>query len=402
METLKISQERDTIPRVTHISYFQEVLRGIAEALTFEGLRIRVRQVSNEFSRRVGGGLATSRIDDSYTLWSPTADAIGELMRIGLVERNRPLPSKRIHVDAHRDAVYSLTPSGNAIVEQSRGNDSSFLAAITPLLIKQHPYLSSICSILAEEHLLIPEYIEEDLKEYKQSSPSWTEKLGEDAAARMQRSMTQTNISSGAVTGQIRSGLRKRFPPGAEPTTKDILDTISDALVVAALEARGFRCDAITFNTLMSWGRQLFIFDESRYVHGMPGRTIWSTAVIESADGEISISRRGLQGYGDSVADELALCYREIADAMTTDMGGPSVRYPYIEIFKIRALTAYRVSVNTSLVDRVIAEIADRGRPVSFRVELQLGTSNWPSSEAAFRLGSRRYYVILIKHEGDE
>lgn len=396
------STVKDTIPRVTHVSYFHSVMQGIAGGLTFDELRLRVRQVSSELNRRTGGSATTARIADAYTLWSPTADAISELMRLGLVER-RPVPAKRTNVDAHRETKYHLTSSGQDVFSQSGENDSAFRGALTPLLIKQHPYLSTLCAALGEEPLLIPEYTEEELREFKQASESWTAVLGENAAVRMRQSMKRANASAEAVTAQVREALKKRFSGGAEPSPKDILDTVLDALIVAALEARGLRYDAITFNILTSWGRQLFVFDESRYVQAMNGRAVWSTAAIEGIGSETpSVTRRGLSQFGGKVAEQLATSYRDIAEALTADIGGSAVRFPYIGIYKVRALTAFRVGVNISLVDRVIAEIAERARQVPFSLELQLGTANWPFSEPPFRLGSRRYYVMLIKPEGDE
>jgi hypothetical protein len=313
------------------------------------------------------------------------------------------LPAKRINVDAHRNTRYTLTQAGQDIISLSRGNESTFRGAITPLLIKQHPYLATLCAVLAEEPLLIPEYTEEELKDFKQSGESWTSQVGESAAERMRQSMKHSRADAQTVTNQVRDALERRFGGGAKPTPKDILDTTSDALLVATLESRGLHYDAITFNILASWGRQLFIFDESRYVQGMFGRAVWSTASIDGIGGDtVTVSRRGLSQYGDQVAEQLANSYRDIAEAMTADFGGPAVRYPYIAIFKVRALTAFRVYVNISLVDRVIAEIAERSRSVPFKMELQLGTANWPFSESPFRLASRRYYVMLIKSEGDE
>jgi hypothetical protein len=393
------AQEKDTIPRVQHVFYFQAALEGVADGLTFDGVRARVRTVSNEMSRRPGS--TSSRVADAYTLWSPTADAISELMRLGLVER-RSLPSKRLHVDAHRDTTYSLTTTGEEITRQSRGNDAFFRSALTPLLIKQHSYLSALCAALAEEQLVIPEYTEEDLKEFKRTSDLWTSKLGEDAAEHMKRSMRLAKVSTETVTRKVHEWLARRFPVGAEPTTKDVLDTVQDALIVATLEARELHYDATTFNVLTSWGRQLSIIDESRYVQGVQGRAIWSTASIEVTEGKVSVERKGLSKYGDRIAEQLPLTYREVADALAVEIGGSYVRYPYIEIFKVRALTAYRLGVNVSLVDRVIAEIAGRIRPAPYRIELQLGMSSWALSEPPFRLGSRRYYVILIKPEGED
>jgi hypothetical protein len=396
-----VTNVRDTIPRVIHVAYFQETLTGIVAGETFDGLRHRLRQVSNELSRRAGNSPASSRVADEFTLWSPTADAVGELMRLGLVER-QPLPSKRVHVDAHRETTYALTSLGREVVGRAGEAITSLTGELTPLLIQQHPYLASLCRALSEQPLLAPEYTEEDLKEFRQGEKSPAARLGEDAARRMADAMPGADVTAEAVTAQVRQALKKRFPQGAQPTAKEVLDTMNDALVVAALESRGLRFDAITFNVLASWGRQLFIFDESRYVHGRPGRSVWATADVEAADdGSYAVARRGLSAYGGAVAEALAASYRHLADAMSEERGG-HVKYPYLDIFRVRALTAFRLRVSAALVDRVIAEVASGEREVPYRVELQLGTSNWPSSEPAFRLGSRRYYVMLIKPEGEE
>ena len=392
---------RDTIPRVTHVAYFQAALAGIAEGETFDALRARIRQVSSELSRRLGNSPLSSRVADEFTAWSPTKDAISELMLLGLVER-RPLPSKRIHVEAHRETTYTLTLLGRDVISKAGSNESSLSGEMTPLLVQQHPYLSSLCGKLTQEPLLTPEYTEEDLKTFRQEGGSPIERIAADAAERLRKAMPSAAVTPESVASQIRLALERRFQPGATPTSKDILDTTNDALIVAALEARGLRFDAITFNVLTSWGRQLFIFDESRYVHGRAGRSVWETAEVSSVDNKVIVARRGLSAYGDVVARELVTAYRELADSMSESMGGHAVKYPYIEIFRVRALTAFRLHVSTALVDRVIAEIALGERISDFRIELQLGTSNWPTSEPAFKLGSRRYYVMLIKSEGEE
>src|SRR5262245_47603734 len=94
LTTREEQESRDSIPRVHHIAYFQEVLKGIAEGETFDGLRLRLRQVAADLARRSDSRTPPSRVHDEYTLWNPTTDAIGEMMRLGLVE-HRPLPSKR-------------------------------------------------------------------------------------------------------------------------------------------------------------------------------------------------------------------------------------------------------------------------------------------------------------------
>lgn len=396
-----MTNSRDTIPRVQHIAYFQAALSGIARGESFDTLRLRIKQLSNELSRRRGDSPAASRVADEFTVWSPTKDSISELMLLGLVER-RPLPSKRIHVDAHRETTYTLTPLGQEIVARAGDSDAGLRGEMTPLLIHQHPYLSSLCAALAEEPLLTPEYTEEDLKAFRQGEGSPVEQLAADAANQMCRAMPKAEVTAESIAAQVRLALKKRFPPGAAPTAKALLDTTNDALAVSALEGRGLRFDAVTLDVLTNWGRQLFIFDESRYVHARAGRSVWATADVSANEDGVRVGRRGLSAFGDRVAEELAITYRDLADAMSEELGGHAGKFPYIEIFRVRALAAFRLRVSTALVDRVIADVATGERQAPYRIELQLGTSNWPLSEPAFRLGPRRYYVMLIKSEGEE
>src|SRR6185437_3296606 len=149
------------------------------------------------------------------------------------------------------------------------------------------------------------------------------------------------------------TALAKRFPEGSEPTRESILKTVKAALVAAALETRGIRMDATTFDILAKWGSQLFLLNESRYVHGMPpGRTIWMTANITRDETGIQVVRRGLTEFAEDLVRAIEMAYRELADAQAVKFGGSVVKYPHLEIFRIRALVAFRVRVNNPVVDK--------------------------------------------------
>lgn len=398
----KGTEIRDSIPRVQHFIYFQEILQGVAQGATFDGLRSRLRVAASELARRLEGRVTASRVEDAYTLWNPTTDAIGEMMRLGLVQHH-PLPSKRAKVDSYRDVKFALTDDGKAVIEQANGSETAYKRLLTPLLLEKHHYFSVLCELVAAEPLYVPEYSEENLINFKSGSERWTQLLGEDAAGRIKESMPTANVSSDMVTARLKDALHKRFPPGSEPTRKSILDTVKDALAAVALESRGLRIDGTTFDILMRWGTQLYLMSESRYVHGQPqGRMIWSTASITPSSEGLKVVRRGLSELGDSIVAEIEKAYRHLADALSAELGGSAVLYPYLEIFKVRALVAYRVRVNNAVVDRVIAEVYDHSRKAPYRLELHLGEGRWQAtSETPFRIGTRRYYVILVKPEGE-
>jgi hypothetical protein len=398
----KATEIRDSIPRVQHILYFQEILQGIAKGANFDALRSRLRLAGIELARRFEGRVTTSRVEDAYTLWNPTVDAIGEVMRLGLVEHH-PLPSKRAKVDDYRDVTFALTGDGRAVVEQANESETTYKRLLTPRLLEKHHYFSTLCELLATDPLYVPEYSEESLVHFKSESARWTQLVGEDAASHMKQCMKTAIVSPDMVTARVTEALHKRFPRGSEPTRKNILDTVKDALAAAALESRGLRIDGTTFDILMKWGSQLFLMSETRYVPGIPqGRMIWATASITpSADGP-TVTRRGLSESADAIVAEIEKAYRYLADALSDELADSSVRYPYLEIFKVRALVAFRVRVNNAVVDRVIAEVYDRSRKAPYSIELALGQANWrASSETPFRIGSRRYYVILVKPEGE-
>lgn len=367
------------------------------EGQSFDELRATLRRVGREIGRRT----TASRVDDAYTLWSPTADALGELMRLELIE-HRSVPSKRTAVDAHRETIYRLTNAGRAIIEEVQGDESKFRGAVTPVLVRQHPHLSSLCELLEEGPLLIPEYTEEDLKNFRQSGPSWTAALGADAAKRIREGMRTAVVADERAVSHVRDWIARRFPAESSPTPRDILDTVLDALVVVALESRGLRFDATTFNILVSWGRQLFIMNESRYVHNADGRSVWSTADICDDGGTLNVVRHKLKDVEVEVPRVLSEVYRDIASSRATSLGGNGVQFPYLQIYEVRATAAFRLRVNDPIVERIIADLADGTRSAGLRVELALGTGRQASSETPFRLGSRRFSVILIKPEGSQ
>src|SRR5207249_3265058 len=135
---------------------------------------------------------------------------------------------------------------------------ATFRRDLADRLIASHPYFFALCQSVLSEPLLIPEYSEEDLGNFKNGSRSWINALAEDAAQRMRQVMDISLVSDESVATRVRDGLAKRFPAGSEPKRKEVLDAVLDSLVVAALDAKGLRIDAITFDTLMKWGTQLF------------------------------------------------------------------------------------------------------------------------------------------------
>lgn len=321
-------------------------------------------------------------------------------MRLGLVE-HCPLPSKRESVDGYRQETFRLAPPGSDLVRESNGSEATFRRLITPWLLGRHPLFLMVCEILTREPLFIPEYTEDDLTGFRDRNASWSGALAEDAAGRIAANMKSATVSKEAVVVQLKEAMAKRFPEGSEPTRESVLKTVKAGLVTAALDTRGIRMDATTFDILAKWGSQLFLLNESRYVQGVPGgRMIWMTAEVTRNEAGPQVARHGLSENGEAVVAAVGTAYTELADVFAEKFGGHAARYPHLEIFRVRALAAFRVRVNNPVVDKVIAEVFEGTRPAPYRVELALGNTRWSAaSETPFRIGTKRYYVILVKPE---
>ena len=212
---------------------------------------------------------------------------------------------------------------------------------MTPRLLDRHPSFSLLCETLTREPLFIPEYSEEDLATFRDGNPSWTTGLGEDAAGRMTETMKAATVSKEAVVAQVKEALGKRFPEGSEPTRESILKTVKAGLVASALETRSVRMDATTFDILAKWGSQLFLLSESPYVHGVTGALmIWLDLRRTSSE-----TRRKPTLHGVACRNTVTPWWRprgpRTGNSRThsrRSLQANSVRYPHLEIFRVRAL----------------------------------------------------------------
>src|SRR5260370_32931902 len=108
-----MQQEGHSVPRLYKLGYLQVALRQTAEGAPFE----RIRQALIAYAAGDGGFLRGPQ--DPNAFWSPTQEALAELMRLKLLEQN-PLPSERKYVDGYRASTYKLTPHGETAAQSLR------------------------------------------------------------------------------------------------------------------------------------------------------------------------------------------------------------------------------------------------------------------------------------------
>lgn len=387
-----MNTESFAVPRLYKLGYLEMALLEIAKKAPFE----RLRQALLSFAQDTGEGQSlpvVSRLGDQYAFWSPTQEALSELMRLGFVVQ-QAVPSGRNYVDSYRTHTYELTIEGTAAVEQISRRDplarANYLNALALALVRTHHGFADFISAVTCYPLCIPEYTIQKIGALT-GSGSGTQHLAEDAISRMTAHWPSgiANPSVEELTAWIKRSLDKRFPPGGvrRPSQKDILDTVDDAVVSFAAQARNIRLDAISFNVCSSWAGQLAILDESRYVEDWLGRTVWSTATI---DGE-TIKRRGFNDATDHVIQALREGFIKVAESRFAG---------FMPIYRVRAQAAFSARVNLRFVDKILDRLLLGEIHAPYKVQVALGRGTAPPrSEPIFVHQGRRFFDILLSEE---
>lgn len=385
---------KDTIPRLHQVlPHMRDQLLGIRDGATFEEARQRYSTTVDRLALQGVGRRTASRVGDKDAFWAPTAAVLLEAMRLGFVERQQ-VPSALRYVEAHRDRKYALTGLGRQIAEMAQNDVAAFCDRLATSLYETHPYFLALISKLQESPIACPELTESEVDSAARQglgTQHWTEYV---AAKLNGQALPGSKVDLTDIRATLVSIVRGRFGKGPEarPTRKALTQVINDAFAVAAFSARGLRIGATEIDILKSWGSQLRVLDQSRYVPKFEGfNVIWLAADIEQGN-PVSLHRRDLDRYETQIANELIRAYQEQAHSAETTLA-----MPYLPIFKVRAEAAFRCRVTRALVDMVIQRMSDSAIDVPFRVLLHLGTTPQPPSEPLYRRGGTRRYEITIQ-----
>ena len=378
-----IMKTKDTIPRVTHLAQFEAVLDGLNEGLTYEALRRRLRQVAID-TARVGGGREPSGNPD-FQMWSSTKDALEELMRLNWVEKV-PLPSSRHRVDAYRRTSFTLTHAGKEWVGAKNLGEAR--EGLGKTLISQHPYFREYLTRLSHGPLFVPEFTETDIGSGSDADALDYAGVASEAIRRLIASPAGVRGSTPDIRSRVEEYVRRRFSKRQPKNRKALLDAVQDAVLFGMLRAENLGADPISFVTISSWSRELFLTGNSRYVVEAPGGWLhWAAADIAPSRSNINYVRRGLNQAGDGVVAML----RDAAGELKTP-GTELVR-----IYPLRGTVAFRCGVANELVDRVLEELVTKQRPSPYEIWVSAGALfDPPASEQPLSIGGRKYHLVAF------
>ena len=396
----KSAHIRDTIPRLQQlVPHMRDQLVGLRNGATFEQARLRYSTTVDRLVTQGLGRRTASRVGDKDAYWAPTREVLDEAMRLGFVERQQ-LPSARKYLDAHRNRHYSLTALGEQATNQAEKNIAAFFDELATAVYRAHPYFQRFIHILEAGSVACPEITEGAVEESRRSG-NGTEHWIDYASGQL----TKDN-SAASQKDDIRkifvSVVRRRFGRTREkkPTSKEMAEAINDAFAEAAIRLRGLSIGATDLKMLKSWGSQLKLLDQSRYVPEFEGQNVIWLAANLNRDGDFRIQRRTYSKHEREVSKAIVNAYRTQARAADSSLSAP-----YLAIYRVRAEAAFRCKVTRALVNLVIERLTVGSIPnLGVQLWLHLGTTRQPASEPVYRRGgNRRYEMTLhpVKSEGD-
>ena len=384
---------RDTIPRLQQlVPHMRDQLVGLKNGATFEQARLRYTTTVDRLVAQGRGRRTASRVRDNDRYWAPTREVLDEAMRLEFVER-QPLPSARKHLDTHRCRRYQLTELGKRTANHAKTDIPAFSDELAVAVYHAHPYFQQLIRILTEGVLACPEITEGEVEKSRRSgrgTEHWItyayEKLVDDDPSERE---------TACIRNAILTVVRRRFgrTPGNQPTNKQIKEALNDAFAEAAVKINGLSIGATDLKILKSWGSQLRILDQSRYVPGFEGQNvIWIAADIYD-NSQFSIQRRTVDEHERKVSGAIIDAYRNQARASDSGLSAP-----YLPIYRVRAEAAFRCKVTRLLVDLVIERLTMERTPnVGVQLWLHLGTTSQPASEPVYRRGGNRRYEMTLQ-----
>ena len=340
---------------------------------TFEDIRQRYGQAMSALAMRGQGRVTAPRVGvgTAHRYWSSTRDVIKELQVLGWIEDRIPTPSTKKAVDTHRDRRYPLTAGGRdvAVIATDR---RKLADALTDAALAAHPYLRSMLEVLAGRPIFCPEVTEGQL----QRTPS-RRHWAEHAVKLWQRSDPSTAITSEKFDEQIANALRRRFGrrrrEGLKPTPKEVAEALNDAFADAALVGCGLRFGPTTFDQLKSWGTELRLIDQSRYVPGHSGgNLIWLACdLMRDASGTLHARRRTFSDHGIAVGKALIAAFMELREQPPAEADEKQLRKRnYLLIHVVRALAAVRTGTSREVGDHALEAMASGEIKLGMRVRL--------------------------------
>jgi hypothetical protein len=392
-----------SIPRLQEIDFLLTAQEAVAGGLTFEGIRLGlIDHMAAARAQDAGtGNNATFQLarEKRFRYVSNTADALKELMRLGLLQP-AALPSEPKAAPHYTKATYAMTDAGQrwaGLISTDRA------AAYDELVLRLwglHPQFVGFLRTIARDGLTVPLASFTDVEE-----PRTRERFVAFVVERAASVLAEGGAGWTATADELRRGIadyigarlafaKARQRPEPYPRNQDFINACEEALVKLAFAKAGENIDYITIEVLRRWMRVLGLANFSYYVPGVDALRIWPTAQIDEVAGAPVVLRRVGDDYRERVVGVLAEAYEQVRRS-------DHVVSSWVPIYRLRAAVCWNLRVSDAVFNRALEEFlrGDRGEGAPFAANVdpaQYGSV--PPTERGLQIQTKRgvqtYYSI--------
>jgi hypothetical protein len=383
------------IPRLQELRFLLSAAQEAAHGGTYEDIRRGLIKTMADRAQEAtpSGNSAARRFDDRPGHYVDNATgALGELMRIGLIERS-PLPSTAKAARFYAKTRFLLTEAGVEWMELLRdAGEPAALDALLKRLWAVHPQMAAYVRLLnGIDTFFVPALPwssvfpdgsgPEGRQGYVQELVARVLAANETGNSGWSATADELHQAIAAYTGRREAFAAKRGLP-AYKRSRDFVRDCDEAVTVLALRQAGTAIDYISFEILRRWTQDLLIANFSYWVPGLPGGLrAWSTAPLQEADSGPVFERRPPSASLTAAVERLL---PEAFAAAVREEDGSS----FASIWRVRAYVCVKLQVNNFVFENALRDFQRRARKGELPFDLSLEVSTGgaiPPTERPFR-----------------
>ena len=393
------------IPRLQELSFLAVTMRGVADGVGFEQIRRNLidHMIGMRENSAATGNTALFSVakDDPGRYVSNVSEALKELMRLGLVEKEA-VPSSARAARNYAARTFAPTSEGLEWAQLLQDDVRGAYDHLLHLLWNTHPQLADFLRKIAGQGLVIPllpwSQVPEPItrERYQRLLPLWvSERLGAEPSG-WSASSSEIGEAAGQYLADRYEDARGRGRDEPYPKNRDFVNACEEALVKFAFAKRDVAIDYISHQIVRRWTKELGVSNFSYHVPGSNALRLWSTAAIDELEGRVVATRRIGSAMVERAIDQLVASYEMVRRENQT-------RSLWVPIYRVRASVCWSLGTPDAVFDRALLQVltGEHQKDLPFGVNVDMSQyGSVPPTELPLRLPTKRglqtYYAMSL------
>jgi hypothetical protein len=402
-----------TMPRLQELEFLAIAARTVSNGGTYDQVRRSLIDFMADQRERVApsgyhaghAGLPMAKYD-AHRYMSNATEALGELMRLGWVEKAQ-LPTTRKAAPLYAKRTFSLTEDGRTWVDTLAASRGDAYDQLLRQLWLTHPQLAGFLRLVSKQMFVVPTAKWSDVHRERVPAGEGREPYMRFVAARAAEAVAAAATGWTANYDEILEALhlyidarlesaqrRRKLDP--YPRSRDFVGACEEALVSFAFSRAGVPLDYISHEIIRRWTKSLAIANFSYHVPAAPALRIWATADFQEDEfGRLAdLRRRGAREHGDRVIEELPAAYE------LTRRRSPG--NPWVPIYQVRATVCSKLGIGDRVFDRAVIDYLGGARQSEAQFTINLDPAEYGSTppterplEVPDRSGRTRVFRVM-------